>query len=402
MGFIPTVLLVATMDTKHVEVGYLVECLGDVGIEVMLMDVGILRDSPIPVSVGRERVAEAAGCRLEDIGRSGLEGEALDVMSTGAIRCAQELFREKRIQGILSLGGSMGTDIGTRVMRAFPVGFPKVMISTLASHDTRPFVKTKDIVMIPAVCDLSGLNRITERILTNAALAIAGMVKFARSYTDALRPLVLVTTLGTIEPCAIQVKKALERKGREVVIFHTTGTGGQAMEETIEREEVESLIDLSLQEIVAHLLGGEYDAGPSRGLAALEAGIPTVLVPGTFDFVVSGPLSMARKHFPNRHYHIHNAAITCVRTTHEDLVMLAKKIAGLCTSASAKTAIAVPLKGFSGFDQPGGPLYDPEGPRIFSEILKQELPANIDLSLLPYHIIDAQFAAALVRLTEGF
>ncbi len=169
-----TVLLVATMDTKGDEVLYLSRCLEEADVQVLLMDVGILGESPVPAQISAREVAEAAGWSLEQMRVIGNEGKAIEIMIRGAIERALSLHEVGRIQGILSLGGSMGTDMGTSIMRSFPLGFPKVMISTLASHNTRPYVGTRDIMMLNAVCDFSGLNRITERVLKNGALAVAG------------------------------------------------------------------------------------------------------------------------------------------------------------------------------------------------------------------------------------
>ncbi|MBW2657488.1 MAG: Tm-1-like ATP-binding domain-containing protein, partial [Deltaproteobacteria bacterium] len=315
MANTPTALIVATMDTKGQETMYLADCLKTEGIAVTIMDAGIRGQCPVPVDIPREKVAQAGGKSLEEVQTIGHEGQALEVMTNGAIQCARELHRQNKIQGVISLGGSMGTTLGSGVMRSFAVGLPKVMISTMASRDTRAFVGTKDIFMLHSVCDLVGLNRVTKKILRNGALALAGMLRSAVPDDAAeQKSLVFVSTLGTTEACAQQVRKTLEEKNNEVVIFHTVGSGGKAMEEMIQQENVSVLVDLSLHEIADHLFGGDYDAGPKRGSVALDQKIPTILVPGNIDFLVTGPVENAQKQFPNRPYHVHNAAITVVRT----------------------------------------------------------------------------------------
>ena len=291
----------------------------------------------------------------------------------------------------------MGTTLGTAVMRALPIGFPKVMISTMASRNTRPFVGTKDIMMLHSVCDLSGINRITQKILRNGALALAGMVKGSDLKTHSVKPLVVLSTLGTTEACAVKVRTELEAKGNEVIIFHTVGSGGEALEETVKAGEVNAVVELSLHELADHLFGGDYDAGPDRGKGALQLKIPTVLVPGNVGFLVTGPIHQAQQHFPGRNYHVHNAAITVVRTEREEMVKLARVFAGLCNHAGGPLAILVPLGGFSAFDRKGGPLHDPEAPRLFSDILKEELKRDIPLHELPYHINDEEFAGEVLR-----
>jgi uncharacterized protein (UPF0261 family) len=286
-------------------------------------------------------------------------------------------------------------------MRSFPVGFPKVMISTMASRDTRAFVGTKDILMLHAVCDLAGLNRITRRILRNGALALAGMLQLPkRDAAKSESPLVFISTLGTTEECAQQVRKNLENEGKEVVVFHTVGSGGKSMEEMMDDEEVSAVVDLSLHEVADHLFGGDYDAGPDRGSAALKKGIPCVLVPGNIDFLVTGPPATAQTKFPDRKYHVHNAAITVVRTKPEEMTVLAKSIAKLCNHAKGPLKILVPLKGFSAFDSQAGPLFEPEAPGLFAETLQDSLDDHFKLKLLPLHINDLDFAQAIIEALD--
>jgi uncharacterized protein (UPF0261 family) len=274
------------------------------------------------------------------------------------------------------------------------------MISTLASHDVRPFVGTKDILMFPTICDLNGMNRILRKILKNAALAAAGMAGQEFYEIDKAKPLVFIGTLGISEPSALRVKQAVEAKGREVVIFHTTGVGGQAMEEMIGEGQADLVVEVSAQELVAHLCEGDYDAGPDRLSAALKRAVPTLLVPGCTDFIVSGPLGITRKQFPGRQYHRHNAAITAVRTLHEETEKVARAMAEFCNEANGPRAVAVPLGGLSGFDRPGGPLYDPEAPKIMAEVFKKALSPETPLHLSPLHINDPEFGDLLIDIVE--
>ena len=395
----PTALIVATMDTKGQEALFIVECLRAEGLAVKIMDAGIKGRCPTPVDVTREEVARAGGKSLQDVQNLGHEGKALEVMTNGAIQCAQKLYRQNQIQGVIGLGGSMGTTLGSGVMRSFPVGFPKVMISTMASRDTRAFVGTKDILMLHSVTDLVGLNRITRKILRNGALALAGMLRSAVPDEAAeQKPLVFVSTLGTTEACAQQIRKTLEEKNNEVVIFHTVGSGGKSMEEMIEQEDVSLLVDMSLHEIADHLFGGDYDAGPTRGTMALDREITTILVPGNIDFLVTGPLKNAQKQFPNRPFHVHNAAITVVRTRQEEIKIMAQTIAGLCNTAKGPVKILVPMNGFSAFDHKEGPLHDPEAPEIFAKTLEKNLDDKSCLNVLPYYINDSEFAQAIIDM----
>ena len=395
-----SVLIVATLDTKGQEAEFLKECLEKVGVPVMLLDAGIMGQSSIPTDIRREQVAETGGKTLDEVRNIGHEGLALNAMAGGAVRLVQDLYREGRIGGVLSLGGSMGTTIGTAVMRALPLGVPKVMVTTMASRDTRSFVGAADIMMLHAVCDLMGLNRVTRKILHNGAMAMAGMVAHAQENPVSEKPLMLLSTLGTTEFCAQKIRRKFEEKGMEVVTFHTVGSGGQAMEEMIRHEDVSAVIDLSLHELADHRFGGDYDAGPARGTAALQKGIPTVLVPGNIDFLVTGPEKTAQQRFPGRPYHQHNSAITVVRSTGEEMERLAQVLAENGNDATGPWRILVPMEGFSAFDSEKGPLPDPEARRRFLAKLRETIADPSVLQVLSCHINDPEFAEAVITAAE--
>ena len=397
----PTALVVATMDTKGQEALYLAECLKKQEISVKILDAGIKGKSAVAADVAREDVAKAGGKSLSEVQNIGHEGKALQIMMEGAVECAIKLQRQNKIHGIISLGGSMGTTLGTGVMRALPIGFPKLMISTMASRDTRPFVGSHDILMLHSVCDLAGINQITRLVLRNGALAMAGMVKGSPDAHPPVKPLVVISNLGTTEICASSVRKCLEEKGNEVIIFHAVGSGGAAMEEIIRQEDVNAVVDLSLNEIGDHRFGGEYDAGPDRGTAALRKGIPTIIVPGNMDFFGGGPFQLAQKRFPNRKYHKHNAAITAVRTEPQELKEMAAILADRCNAASGPLVVLIPLGGFSAFDRPGGPFHEPQSPVIFAKAFEKKLRPGIPLHTLPFHINDPEFAQALIQTFES-
>ena len=388
-------LVVATMDTKGKEVLFLMDSFKEAGVPVLTLDAGIMGRSPFEADVGRKEVARSGGMALEQVRKLGQEGKSLAVMIKGAISCALKLYNEGKIHGIIGIGGSMGTTLGTGVMRAFPVGFPKVMISTMASRNTRSFVGTKDIMMIHSVCDLSGINRITSQVLRNGAFAMAGMLKDNGKAFTASKPVVVLSTLGTTEHCAQALRKNLEKIGKEVIVFHTVGSGGEAMEGFIRDEQVEAVIDLSLHELIDHYFGGDYDSGPLRGSAALAKGVPTIIVPGNIDFLVTGPLKNARQRFPRRRYHIHNSAITTIRTRKEEVAAIANLLVKFCNKANGPTAVLVPSGGFSVWDQIDGPFYDPKAVKAFTEIMEKKLSKKTLLRVIPYNINDPGFAVTV-------
>jgi uncharacterized protein (UPF0261 family) len=395
----PGVLLIATMDTKADEAKYIETCLRKEGVSVIIMDPGIRGRPSYKVGFSRGTIARAAGKTLKEVRAAGNEAKALNMMIPGAIKCAHNLYHKGKIDGIIGLGGTMGTSIGTAVMRSFPFGIPKVMISTMASSNTRNFVGTKDIVMLHSVCDIAGLNRVTRSVLHNGALAVAGMVKGQQMPKVKEKPAVALSTLGTTDGCAGEVRKALGKVGYEVITFHTNGTGGRAMDEMISQMDIRGVVDLSLNEIATHLLGGDFDAGPERGTAALKKRIPTVMVPGNIDFLVTGPMNEAIKRFPGKQLHSHNEAISAACVERKEQEMLARRLAETWNTAEGPLAVFVPIKGFSAYNSKKGPFYHPETPRYFTDSLRKALKKEIPLKILPYHINDIEFARAVV---EGF
>ena len=389
----PTALLVATMDTKGHEAQFISECLMKQGIAVHILDAGIRGESQLPVTVTRQEVARAGGMSIEDVRTIDHEGKALEIMCAGAVKKAISLHDRSEIQGIISLGGSMGTTLGTAVMRSFPVGFPKVMISTMASRDTHAFVGTKDILMLHSVCDLVGLNRVTRQILVNGAMALSGMLRGDLHYFEAIeKEPIFLSSLGTTEASARMIRSELEELGHEVIVFHTVGSGGRAMEEMLAEQKVAGLIDLSLHEVADHMFGGDYDAGSERATTALRIGIPVVLVPGNIDFIAAGPYEKARQQFPDRPYHVHNAAITVVRTSRQEMEQLADRLIDIISLSQGPQAILIPTGGFSTFGTKGGPLHDPEGDAAFYERLFSRQPQNVLIDHLPYDINHPEFA----------
>lgn len=405
---IPPALLVATMDTKKDEAFYLKACLEEAGVQTLIMDAGIMGNGPTDgVTVTRHEVARAAGRNLNKIRSLSSEGEAMNLMVTGATHCALSMYGRNEISGIIGIGGSMGTTLGTGIMRSMPIGFPKVMISSVASRDTRPFVGTRDICMLYSVSDIGGLNRVTRRILKNGAYALAGMVVNNGAVTEDQiednHHLAVLSALGTSEACVAGLRKKLTEKGVEVITFHTTGSGGEAMEKTIREQKLSCVLDLSLHELIDHHFGGDYDAGPNRCKAILQTGVPTIFVPGNIDFLVTGPIDKAEKQFPGRRHHMHNAHITCVRTVLEEVRKIGEIVADLCNKSTGRAAVLVPELGFSGLDREGAPLHNPEGPKVFFDAVKKNLKKKgapvVDtyIETVPCHINDKLFVDAVIN-----
>ena len=396
------VLLLATMDTKAQEAHYVESCLESQGVVPVLLDAGIRKESPSGVAITRDEVIRASGRSIEDIRRMGSEGEAMGVMVDGATRCALSLYGDGKIKGIIGLGGSMGTTLGTGVMRAFPIGFPKVMISTMGAQDMRTFVGTRDILVLNSVSDLAGLNRMTKKILRNGAVAVSGMAKMIQKNEKTDCPLTFLTSMGPTETCARTLRSMFAAKGVEVVTFHSNGAGGKAMEKMIREEKVNGVVDLSLHELMDRHFGGAFDPGPDRCTAAIENRIPTVLIPGNIDFLVAGPMEKAKTIFGNRAYHKHNAHITCVGTTLTEIGHIARLLADRCSRGKGPLTMLVPEKGFSDFSKTGGPLENLDGPPAFADAFLGALERRrpVHFRMLPYHINDHAFIQEIFETLE--
>jgi uncharacterized protein (UPF0261 family) len=271
------------------------------------------------------------------------------------------------------------------------------MISTMASGMTRPFVGTKDIMMMPSVCDIAGMNAVTRCVLQNGALALAGMAQGYKPAKPSGKPLVAISTLGTTEKCCSSIRKALEQRGFEVMVFHTQGIGGVAMDEAIREQDVSIAVNLSLVEVSDYLVQGLFSGGPDRCKASLEKGIPTIFAPGNIDFMVAGPLDDAKVRFPGRRYHVHNSELTAVRAEAGEFRNVAEHMAGLIRAAKGPVAFFVPMLGFSAHDSEQGHLHDSSLPPVFAEHLKKVIPEGIPVEVLPNHINDEAFAN---RITE--
>ena len=398
----PNVLLIATLDTKEQESRYIRDCLEKAGVDVFHLDTSIRKTVEGGAEIGPDEVAAAANKTMDEVRALRHEGKCQEVMIEGTMKCAHDLHRRVGLSGIIGLGGSMGTTLATTVMRSFPYCLPKVMISTMASGMTAPFVAAKDIMMVNPVCDIAGLNSITRSAYRNGALAVAAMAHDYRPIITEDKPLVAMSTLGTTDRCSVRVRQSLEELGYEVMVFHTLGTGGAAMEQIICERDVVAVVDLSLVEISEYLHNGLCSAGPDRGKAALEKGVPTILVPGNMDFLVAGPMADALARFPGKRYHIHNAALTAARAGAEEFRIDAEHLAKLVQGARGPVTVFVPLHGFSHHDSLEGHLHDPSLPPVFAAHLKRAMPGTVPVVEFENHINDAEFADAITAQVIAF
>jgi uncharacterized protein (UPF0261 family) len=367
------VFLLATLDTKQAEAAFFQERLCGLGIEVEVVDCS----------------CSAAG---------GDRGQAVNAAAIDAAALIRAAFAAGKVSGVIALGGSAGTTIGTAAMRALPVGVPKIMVSTLASGQVRQWVGDKDILMLNSVVDIAGINRISRVILGQAAAAMAGMVKFRESNLKSKiqnlkpdRPLIAATMFGVTTPCVQHARKILEQAGYEVIVFHATGNGGQAMESLIREGVVAGLLDITTTELADELVGGILSAGPDRLTAAALAGIPQVVSVGALDMVNFGPRETVPAKFADRKFHVHNASVTLMRTTPDENARLGEEICRKLAASKGPVSILLPLAGVSAIDGAGQPFDDPAAREALYNAIR-ERHGNVELIEIDAHINDEAFA----------
>jgi uncharacterized protein (UPF0261 family) len=395
------ILIIATLDTKGPETQYLKDLIQRSGFKALVMDTGILGAPPFEPDLSRDEVAQAAGTHIEELIRSKNKGRAIQAMAEGSKKISQQLYREGRIAGVIGLGGAQGTEIGTSAMRALPLGFPKLMVSTVASGYAQfgTYVGTKDLLMMHSVVDILGLNVFSRMILSNAAGAIMGMVERETKIEKKEKKQIGMTIYGTTTPGCMVAKAYLESKGFEVVAFHPNGTGGRAMEEMVEEGILNGVLDMTTHELTDELVGGLHRAGPKRLEAAGRKGIPQVVVPGSIDFIVTGPTGSLSQEYRNRKYIAHNPSITLVKTSPEEMRAIGKIMASKLNEARGPTIVMIPLKGFSYPNRKGETLYDEEGNQAFIETLKENLK-DIQVIEVDAHINDPEFAKEAAQTME--
>ena len=397
-----TVVLLGTLDTKGREYAFVRGQLATRGIEVLVIDAGVYEPLGLTPDISRFEVARAAGTDIDTLVRAGDRGRAVTAMGQGAAAVVLGLHAQGRLDGVLALGGSGGSSIAARAMQALPVGVPKLLASTLASGDTRPYVGAVDITMMYTVVDISGINQISARILTNAAGAIAGMIQspaVIRPQGD--RPLLAVSMFGVTTPCVTAAREWLEEHGFEVLVFHQTGTGGQSMEELVRAGFIRGVLDVTTTELADELVGGVMPAYPGRLEAAGAAGLPQAVSLGALDMVNFGPRATVPERFADRTFYIHNPTVTLMRTTADECAQLGLRLAEKLNAAAGATAVFVPLKGVSQIDAEGQPFHDPEADAALFRALRDGLADTVERHELDLHINDPAFAAAMAaRLDE--
>jgi uncharacterized protein (UPF0261 family) len=395
------VVLIGTLDTKGAELQFVRDLLHRADLKTLVIDAGVVNPPLFPPDVPRDDVYAAAGTTLLAVQQAADRGKAIEAAAQGVARLVADLHAQGKVDGVLSLGGSAGTTIGTAAMRSLPFGVPKLMVSTLASGQVRQYVGVRDILMMHSVVDICGLNRISRTVLANAARAMIGMVSQAHgSQPGGLRedrPLITATMFGVTTPCVEVARGQLEHCGYEVLVFHATGIGGRTMESFISDGLIRGVLDITTTELADELVGGELSAGRNRLTAAALRGMPQVISLGALDMVNFGPRATVPEKFAQRRFYQHNPNITLMRTTPEENDRLGKEIAEKASAARGPTAVLVPLQGVSAIDRAGQPFWWPEADAALFQSLRNWIGPQVRLIELDLHINDPAFAETAAR-----
>ncbi|MFB9679709.1 Tm-1-like ATP-binding domain-containing protein [Streptosporangium vulgare] len=391
----PTIGLVGTLDTKGWEYAWLHDRLRALDCDVVLVDAGI-GEARVPADVGNDRVALAAGTDVAALRATGDRGAAVTAMGEGAAAVLAELYAQGRLDGVLAVGGSGGSSIAARAVRDLPIGLPKLIVSTMASGDVSPYVGAKDVTLMYSVVDLAGVNRVSVRVLGNAAAAMAGMASIPSPVVEDDRPLVAASMFGVTTPAVDAARERLDELGYEVLVFHATGSGGRALESLAQSGLLSGVLDLTTTELADDLVGGVLSAGPDRLTAAGARGVPQVVAPGALDMVNFGPRDTVPESFGDRLLYVHNPTVTLMRTTAEEMGELGRRMAAKLSAANGPAVLFVPRRGVSALDVEGAPFHDPKADESCFDALDEGLRGSaVEVEKLDLHVNDPAFGRAM-------
>lgn len=396
------ITIIGTLDTKGEEISLLKLLIEKRGHKTLIIDTGILGTPYLEADISREEVAISGGELIKTLQKKNDESFAQKIMSIGLKKIISSLVESGEIHGLIAIGGGQGSIIASPTLKSLPFGFPKILVSTKVTQaGARPYIGIKDILVLPPVADLAGINRLTEKVLVNAAGAISGMVEMEPLQGGRQKPLVVMSMNGTITECGLRVKNTLEKKGYEVLVFHSIGTGGEALEEYVKTEsDIACVIELAVNEIGNYLLGGLASSGPDRLTSAGQRGIPQIIVPGSADFInFLGPETVPER-FKNRKIHPHNPQATIVRTNARDNKLLGKTIAEKLNKSKGSVMLLWPQKGLSSVDKFGKPFWEPEADQALLEGLQRHLNPEIQIITLDAHINDTIFAQKIIEVFD--
>ena len=393
-----TIVVLATLDTKGREAQFLREQIEKFGDKALVVDTGVTGTPGTHPDISREEVAEAGGMSLTKILEHPSRDVAAPVMAEGATQVVTRLAKEGKVHGIVAMGGTQGTTLSTHVMRALPYGFPKVMVSTMASGNVAPWVDIRDITMMFSVTDIMGLNPVMRKILANAAGAVCGMAGVEVKLERTEKPLVAITTVGITTKGAMKAAEVLEAAGFETIIFHAIGPGGRAMEQMMKEGLIGAVLDYSTIEVSNEMHHAMLAGGPDRLTTAGKLGLPQVLCPGAIEVLVYGAPETVPPPFNTRTLIRHSPQITDVRLNKEEMIAVGKEVARRLQSTQGDAIFLIPTGGYDSYAVEGMGFYDPPADAAFVEALKQGLPKNIRLVERDTHIEDPAFAVEAAQM----
>jgi len=390
------IAIIATCDTKGAEVAFMTSLIRDRGFGPVVVDVGSMTPPSQRHEFTNQRVAELAGWKLDDLVRTHQRDRIMTAMGTGAGKALQTLFKADRLDGVIGIGGNQGSAMASMAMQGLPIGFPKFLVSTVASGNIRPYVGHKDIAVMFSVADLvGGPNLVSRSILTNAAAALMGMVTHGEKISlHHHGKNVAISALGNTEEAVQRISALLTDNGFHVIAFHASGAGGSAMEELIADGVFDGLVDLTPHELTEEVAGaGAYvPVLPGRMQAAARTGIPQVVSTGAMEYLCFGPKESIPARLRQRKTYFHNPNNANVKASRAEMAQVGRVMAERLNQAQGKTEILIPLKGSSVYGSKGGPLYDPVGSALLLKALKQNLDPKIQLKEIDAHINDPAFA----------
>lgn len=392
------IVVLATLDTKGIEARYVKEQIEKMGASALIVDVGVVGQPATRADITREEVAEAGGTALSKLLENPDREIAAPVMAEGATKIVMELAEKGKAHGILSMGGTQGTTLATKVMRALPYGFPKVMVSTMASGNVAPWVDIKDITMMYSITDILGLNPVMRTILANAAGAVVGMALAAVPMESTAKALVAVTTVGITTQGAMKAIEVLEAAGYETIVFHAVGTGGRAMEQLMKEGAIGAVLDYSTIEVSNEMFDALLAGGDERLTVAGKLGLPQVLAPGAIEVLVFNEPETVPPPFNSRTLIRHSPQITDVRLNKDEMARVGEEIAARLQHTAVEAVFIIPTAGYDSYAVRGKGFYDPQADQAFVDALKANLPANIRVIERDTHIDDPAFATEAAQL----
>lgn len=396
-----TVVIVGALDTKGQEFAFVKELMKKEGLNTLTVDFGVMGEPAFQPDITRKEVATAGGGDLAYLASGEHKDVAMQTMATGLAIVVRKLYDEGKLDGIIGMGGSGGTSIATTAMRTLPVGVPKLMLSTVGGGDVSAYSGTKDITFMPSIVDVAGFNSISRAIYTNAAGAIAGMVKVERPPAVDEKPLVVASMFGNTTKCVDHARGILEGKGYEVLVFHATGSGGKAMESLVADGYIVASMDITTTELADEVCGGVFSAGPERVQAASKANIPAVIVPGCVDMANFWGIETIPEKFKGRNLYQWNPNVTLMRTNIEENIRMGEMLAAAANLSKAPVAFLLPLKGVSMLDSEGNQFWDPAADRACYDAIKKNVKPGIPVTEYDLNINDPEFSQAIADTLLG-